>query len=110
MCPDSPGCSGRGSTGAVLYRCLLNQEMNPRLGRQCPGTDFWEQGSSQERGGLRYRIPSGLALWVLRQAATPLPRSSKPPSPPLPWAASSRALRPPGPRLAKPAQCRLSWD
>lgn len=111
MCPglSSEAAPGRGPTGAVSYRCLFNQEMNSEADGSVQGQTSGNRAPPRSVGAGACAIAFlRLALWVLRQAATPLPRSSKPLISAAPL--GRPAALPPQAPANLPAQCRLSRD
>lgn len=77
MCPglSSEAAPGRGPTGPVSYRCLFNQEMNSEADGSVQGQTSGNRAPPRSVGAGACAIALlRLALWVLRQAATPLPR------------------------------------
>ena len=99
---------GRGPTGAVSCRCLFNQEMNSEADGSVQGQTSGNRAPPRSVGARACAIAFlRLALWVLRQAATPLPRSSKPLISAAPL--GRPAALPPQAPANLPAQCWLSW-
>lgn len=108
MCPglSSEAAPGRGPTGPVSYRCLFNQEMNSEADGSVQGQTSGNRAPPRSVGAGACAIALlRLVLWVLRQAATPLPRElqaaylRRSPGPPS-RASAPGPSRPAGPVLA----------